>query len=199
MKNDEKVYVGMSADLIHSGHINLLREASKYGGIIVGLLSDKAIASYKRLPFMTFEQRREVVENIKGVVDVVEQKTLDYRPNLRKIKPKYVVHGDDWKHGVQKKTRQQVINCLKNWNGELIEVKYTPNISSTQLIENIKEIGTTPNIRLSTLKRLLEAKPLITINEVHHGLSGLITEKTKVKRGNKFVSFDGMWSSSLTD
>ena len=199
MGNKKTVYVGMSADLLHSGHTNLLKEAAKYGDITIGLLSDKAIASYKRLPYLTFEQRKDVVENIKGVVKVVKQNTLDYRPNLRKIKPDYVVHGDDWKEGPQQKTRKQVIDCLKKWDGKLIEVAYTPNISSTQLIENIKEVGTTPNIRLSTLRRLLNAKPLITINEVNHGLSGLITEKAQVKRGRKLVSFDGMWSSSLTD
>ena len=148
MGNTKTVYVGMSADLLHSGHTNLLKEAAKYGDITVGLLSDKAIASYKRLPYLTFEQRKDVVENIKGVVKVVKQNTLDYRPNLRKIKPDYVVHGDDWKEGPQKKTRKQVIDCLKKWGGELIEVAYTANISSTQLIENIKEVGTTPNIRL---------------------------------------------------
>ena len=106
----KKVYVGMSADLMHPGHINILKEASKLGEVTVGLLTDKAIASYKRLPFMSFDQRKEVVENIKGVAHVITQDTLDYRPNLEEIKPDFVVHGDDWKEGVQIKTRQHLIN-----------------------------------------------------------------------------------------
>ena len=97
----KKVYVGMSADLIHPGHINILREAAKLGDVIVGLLTDKAIASYKRLPFMSYDQRKEVIEHIKGVSKVVSQDSLDYTTNLEIIKPDFVVHGDDWKEGVQ--------------------------------------------------------------------------------------------------
>jgi len=194
-----KVYVGMSADLLHNGHINVLKKASDLGDVIVGLLTDEAIAGYKRLPFMKYEQRRVVVNEIKGVVDVIPQNTLDYRDNLRTVKPDYVVHGDDWKEGVQRETRQQVIDVLNEWGGKLIEVSYTDGISSTVLIESVMETGTTPNIRLGMLRRLLHAKPLVRVNEVHHGLSGLITEKTKVERDGKIVAFDAMWSSSLTD
>lgn len=194
-----KVYVGMSADLLHNGHINVLKKASDLGDVIVGLLTDEAIAGYKRLPFMKYEQRKVVVNEIKGVVDVIPQNTLDYRDNLRTVKPDYVVHGDDWKEGVQRETRQQVIDVLNEWGGKLIEVSYTDGISSTVLIESVMEVGTTPNIRLGMLRRLLHAKPLVRVNEVHHGLSGLITEKTKVERDGKIVAFDAMWSSSLTD
>ena len=101
---NKKVYIGMSADLIHPGHMNIIKEAAKLGDVIIGLLTDKAIASYKRLPYMTYEQRKAVIENIKGVKKVIPQETLDYRPNLRKIKPDYVVHGTDWREGVQKKS-----------------------------------------------------------------------------------------------
>lgn len=193
------VYVGMSADLVHPGHMNILKEAAKLGDVTIGLLTDEAIASYKRLPFMTYEQRKLVVENIKGVKEVIPQETLDYRPNLKKVRPDIVVHGDDWKEGVQRETRQQVIDTLAEWDGKLVEVGYTPGISSTRLNESLKEIGTTPDIRLSRLRRLLLAKPLVKINEVHHGLSGLITEKTQVEKDGKMQEFDGMWSSSLTD
>jgi phosphoenolpyruvate mutase len=195
----KSVYVGMSADLVHPGHMNILKEAAKLGDVTVGLLTDEAIASYKRLPYMQFEQRKTVIENIKGVVSVIAQTTLDYRPNLEKLRPDIVVHGDDWKEGVQKKTRTQVIETLGQWGGELVEIAYTAGISSTQLNEVVKELGTTPSIRLGLLRRLLHAKPLIRINEVHHGLSGLITEKTVVSREGKNVEFDAMWSSSLTD
>lgn len=189
----------MSADLIHPGHINILQEAAALGEVTVGLLTDPAIASYKRLPHLTYDQRKAVISNIKGVNFVIPQETLDYTKNLRELKPNFVVHGDDWKTGVQQKTRQNVIDTLNEWGGKLIEVSYTKGISSTQLIEQVKEVGTTPNVRLGMLRRLLHSKPLVRINEVHHGLSGLITEKTKVERNEKSVEFDAMWSSSLTD
>jgi phosphoenolpyruvate phosphomutase len=195
----KKVYVGMSADLIHRGHINILNEAAKYGEVIVGLLTDKAIASYKRLPYLDFEHRKIIIENVKGVSMVVSQEELNYVPNLMKLKPDYVVHGDDWKNGVQKKTRQQVIECLEKWGGELIEVPYTKNISSTKLNEAVKEVGTTPEIRMKRLKRLLDAKPLLRIIEAHNGLTGLLVENTNIVVNDVKQEFDGMWISSLTD
>ena len=195
----KKVYVGMSADLMHPGHINILKEAAKLGDVTVGLLTDKAIASYKRLPFMSFEQRKEVVENIKGVTSVVAQDTLDYRPNLEEIKPDYVVHGDDWREGVQIKTRQYVIDTLANWGGELIEIPYTHGISSTQLNNSLVKIGTTVDVRKARLRRLIHAKPIVRILEAHNALSALIAENTVVERNGENVSFDGVWSSSLTD
>jgi phosphoenolpyruvate mutase len=195
----KKVYVAMSADLIHPGHLNIINEARKLGKVILGLLTDEAIASYKRLPVLTYEQRKVVVENIKGVSEVVPQATLDYVPNLRKIKPDYVVHGDDWRTGVQRETRQRVIDALEEWGGQLVEPQYTPNISSTRLNNALKEIGTTPGIRLQRLRRLLASKELVTIMEVHSGLAGLIVENTSVKVDHQLREFDGMWLSSLTD
>ena len=120
-KKAVKVYIGMSADLLHPGHLNIINEARKLidslggGELIVGLLTDKAIASYKRLPYMPWEQRKIVVENVKGVTSVVAQETLDYVPNLLKIKPDYVLHGDDWKKGIQAKTRQRIIDVMAQW------------------------------------------------------------------------------------
>jgi len=193
------VYVGMSADLVHPGHMNIIREATKYGRVTIGLLTDAAIASYKRLPYLTYEQRKEVIENIKGVYKVIPQTTLDYTENLQKIKPDFVVHGDDWKRGVQAKIRQQVIETLKEWGGELIEIPYTKGISSTQLNEAVRHIGTTPDVRLKRLKRLIEAKDFIRVMEVHSGLTGLIVENIKVKTNGHYSEFDCMWSSSLTE
>lgn len=193
------VYVGMSADLVHPGHLNILKEAARLGDVTVGLLTDKAIASYKRVPFMTFEQRKIVIENIKGVANVIPQTTLDYVPNLKALKPDFVVHGDDWREGVQKKTRQRVIDCLADWGGELVEIPYTDGISSTQLHGAMKEIGTTPQIRLKSLKRMLDAKPILRFLDIHNALSGLIIENTKVSVDGRSREFDGMWGSSLTD
>lgn len=193
------VYVGMSADLIHPGHINIINEAQKLGEVTVGVLTDSAIASYKRLPFLTYEQRKGVVENIKGVFCVTPQNTLDYRDNLREIKPDIVVHGDDWKTGVQSKTRQQVIDTLAEWGGELVEITYTEGISSTKLHEGLKEVGTTPDIRLKRLRRLIDAKPVVRVLEAHTPLCGLIIEHASADAGGVKREFDAMWSSSLTD
>jgi phosphoenolpyruvate phosphomutase len=196
---NKKVYVGMSVDLIHEGHINIIKEAAKLGIVTVGLLTDAAIASYKRLPYMPYENRKLIISEIKGVDNVIQQNAHSYTENLVKLKPDFVVHGDDWREGSQKEIRSDVINTLKQWEGKLIEIPYTNNISSSILNKKIKEIGTTPNIRLSLLKRLLKAKPLIRLNEAHNGLSGLITEKTRIEKNGRIIEFDAMWSSSLTD
>jgi len=196
---EKKVYVGMSADLIHPGHLNILAEASKYGEVTVGLLTDAAIASYKRLPCLAFEDRKKIVENLKGVVSVVAQETLDYRVNLLEFRPDYVVHGSDWREGPQKETRQQVIDTLEEWGGELIEPEYTEGYSSTELNKAVREIGTTPAIRMQKLKRLLGAKGLVRAIEAHNGLSGLIVENAAVERNGVREEFDAMWLSSLTD
>lgn len=198
MKN-KKVYVAMSADILHPGHLNIIQEASKLGELTVGVLTDKAIASYKRLPYLNFEQRKLIVENIKGVSKVISQDTLDYVPNLLIEKPDFVVHGDDWKEGVQKETRSRVINTISEWNGQVIDLPYTEGISSTQLNEKVKSIGTTPNIRLKRLRRLIDSKPIVRILESHSGLTGLIAENIKVNINGVEKEFDGMWSSSLTD
>lgn len=193
------VYVGMSADLIHPGHLNIIKEAHKLGDVIIGLLTDAAIASYKRLPYLTYEQRETVVENLVGVSKVVPQEMLDYVPNLRKYRPDYVVHGDDWKTGVQRETRARVMRVLKQWGGKLVEPKYTPGISSTMLNLAVREVGITPQVRMRMFRRLLSVKRLVRIIEAHNGLSGLIAENTKVVTGKTEKEFDGMWLSSLTD
>ena len=194
-----KVYVGMSADLIHPGHLNILKVASELGQVTVGVLTDSAIASYKRLPYMNYEQRSEIVGNLKTVFEVIPQSTLDYSENLKALRPDYVVHGDDWKDGIQQQTRQIVIDTIAEWGGELVEVPYTQGISSTALNKAVKELGTTPQIRLSSLRRLLKAKPLVRFLDLHNALSGLIIEHTKVEVDGVSREFDGMWGSSLTD
>ncbi|MDA9835807.1 phosphoenolpyruvate mutase [Flavobacteriales bacterium] len=197
---NKKVYVAMSADILHIGHLNIIKEASKYGDVTVGVLTDKAIASYKRLPFLSYETRSKTVESIKGVQAVISQDTLDYTHNLLILRPDYVVHGDDWKTGIQSVVRKKVVDTIKEWGGELIEPSYTDGISSTMLNASLKDIGTTPNVRLSKLRRLINAKPIVRILESHSGLTGLIIEKTSYLNEKGInEEFDGMWSSSLTD
>lgn len=199
MQKKKIVYVGMSADLIHPGHLNIISEAKKLGDVYIGLLTDKAIASYKRLPYLNYNQRKEIIEAIKGVKKVIPQDSLDYRQNLRNIKPDIVVHGDDWKEGVQRDTRKQVIDTLKEWGGELVEIEYTKGISSTKINNAIKEVGVTPDVRRARLRRLLQSKDIVRIIEAHNGLTGLIAENIKVTEDGKIYEFDGMWASSLTD
>ena len=193
------VYIGLSADLVHQGHLNIIAEGRKLGKVIVGLLTDRAIASYKRLPLIAFDERKLIVENLKGVDEVVPQKRLDYVSNLQKIKPDYVVHGNDWKSGIQKKTRQRVIDALSEWGGKLVEPEYTKGISSTDLISAVKARGITPGKRMETLRRLIDVKPIVRILEAHNGLTGLIVEKTNIEKDGKLIEFDGIWESSLTD
>jgi phosphoenolpyruvate phosphomutase len=189
----------MCADLVHHGHVNIISEASKLGEVTVGLLTDEAIAAYKRVPLLSYEHRKAIIESMKGVSEVIPQDTLDYVPNLVKLKPDYVVHGSDWKTGVQQQTRARVIEALKEWGGELVEPEYTEGVSSTQLIRDAMQIGTTPDLRRRKLRRLLELKPVVRILEVHNGLTARIVEKTKIVEGDTVREFDGMWVSSLTD
>ncbi len=192
-------YVALAADILHEGHINILKVANSYGKVIVGLFTDKAIASYKSLPLLDFEKRKLIVENIKYVDKVIAQNTLDHTENLNLIKPDFVVHGDDWKKGILKLTRSKVISTLKKWNGKLIEPKYTKNISSNTIKNQIEKIYTNPENRISRLKRLIKSKEIVRILESHNALTGLIIEQLKRKKRNTVNEFDGMWSSSLTD
>lgn len=195
----EKVYVSMSGDIIHHGHLNIINEARKLGDVIIGLHTDEVISEYWRNPIMKYKERLEVVKNIKGVTEVVPQSTLDQVPNLIKIKPKYVLHGDDWKEGLQKNLRHRVIDAIKEWNGKLVEVKYTEGVSITKLEEALMGIGTTPQVRMKKLKELIYSKKIVRIMEAHNGLTGLIVEKTKIDKKGKIKEFDGMWVSSLCD
>lgn len=193
------VYIGMSADILHPGHINIIKEGQKLGEVVIGLLTDEAIAGYKRLPYMSYSQRLEILKNIKGIVKVIPQTTLDYRPNLRKLKPDYVVHGTDWRSGVQKQTRRQVIETLKEWKGSLVEPEYTEGVSSTKLNQKLKSESTSPEKRLARLSHLINAKKTIRAMEAHNGLSALIVENLQVKNKDRIEEFDAIWVSSFTD
>ena len=199
MTKSKTVYVAMSADLVHPGHLNIINRASKLGKLTIGLLTDNAIASYKRVPVMEYKDRFQIISSIKGVSNVIKQETHDYTNNLKKIKPDFVVHGDDWKQGIQLDVRNKVVKELKKWGGKLVEFPYTKGISSSKLISLYKEIGTTPDIRRKQLKRILSSKKLSRFLDIHNGLSGLIVENTKVQIKGKIEEFDGMWGSSLTN
>jgi phosphoenolpyruvate phosphomutase len=200
MKNYRpKVYVAMAVDFLHEGHLNILNKASNLGEVTIGLLTDAAISSYKKFPNLSYENRKKLIKNLKFVKNIIPQNTLDYEENLIKLKPDYVVHGDDWKVGVQKIIRKKVIKVLKKWSGKLIEIKYSKDISLQDVKKKIFDINNNPINRINKLKRLIEVKDLVRILECHNPLSGLVVENTFVKKNNLLLEYDAMWSSSLTD
>ena len=194
-------YVAIASDIIHEGHLNVIEEAAKHGDVIVGLLTDEAIATYKRLPVIGFETRKRVFENIKNVTKVVKQDTLSYKTNIEKYKPDYIVHGDDWQTGIQTKIRNEAIELLSEYGGQLIEVPYTKGVSGTDIDEKLRPIINTPDIRRAKLKRLLKLKPYIRVIEASNGLSGLIVENAQYfdEKSNTVKEYDAMWVSSLCD
>ncbi len=193
------VYMCMSTDVIHGGHIKIINEAKKLGNLIIGVLSDDAVASYKRFPIVPFEERKILYENIDGIYKVVDQQTLSYKDNLLKYKPDYVVHGDDWGKGYQEETRKEVIEVLKTYGGELVEFPYSSDEKYKQIDEGFRLQLSLPDFRRLRLKRVLKYKGLITAMEAHSGLTGLIVEKTSVEENGGFKQFDAMWISSLCD
>ena len=193
------VYIAISADILHHGHINLIKKAAEYGKLIVGVLTDEAVATYKRFPVIEFEERKFIIENISGVSEVVPQNTLDYTDNLKKYKPDYVFHGDDWKEGVQSKIRCDVIETLNEWDGQLIEIPFTEDVSVDKINDLIKKTDSIPDIRRSKLKKLISLKPIVRTIEAHNGLSALVVENAKVEKDEQINTFDAIWVSSLTD
>tara|TARA_B100001248_G_scaffold233181_1_gene194548 strand:- start:7475 stop:8776 length:1302 start_codon:yes stop_codon:yes gene_type:complete len=195
----KKVYVSLIADLLHAGHINVLTQAAKYGEVIVGLLTPSAIQELNDTAYLKYQQRLEVIKNLKMVNDVIPQEDASYRKNLINLKPDFVVHGDDWVDSSQSKYRQEVIDLLKDWGGELIEVKYSKEISDKNLKNKLMKLGITTVNRLARLRQLIKNKPIVRILEAHNAISALIAENTSEERNGTLVSFDAVWSSSLTD
>jgi len=199
-ENEKTVYMCMSTDVIHGGHINIINKAKKLGKVIIGVLADEEVASYKRFPLIPFEERKALYENIEGVWKVVEQKTLSYKANLLKYKPDYVVHGDNWVVGYQKPIRDEVIEVLKTYGGKLKEYPYSADQKYKDIDERARIEASLPDFRRVRLKKALAMKGTITAMEAHSGLTGLIVEKTKVEEPNGGLKeFDAMWISSLCD
>ena len=193
------VYLGMSMDVLHHGHINIINEASKYGKLTIGLLTDEVIARNKRVPLLKFEDRKKILESIVGVDDVIVQDEWSYVTNIKKLKPDFFFHGNDWLDGPLASIRNDVISSLKSYGGELIEIPYTQGISSTDLVHDQNSIGVSPVERTKALKVILNSKPLSRFIEAHSPISALIGENEKVIVNGQNREFDGFWSSSLTD
>ena len=193
------VYMSFSTDILHSAHISILKKAQQFGKLIIGVLSDEAVASYKRVPILSLEERKSLFSNIKGVFKVVEQKKLSYRENLEKYRPNFVVHGDDWQSGFQKPIRDEVIDVLSSYGGRLIEFPYAKDEKNLILDRRARQEFSLPDMRRGILKKLLAVKKLVTVIEAHNGLTGLIAEKTAVYKNGTAQQFDALWISSLCD
>ncbi|MGN0383838.1 MAG: phosphoenolpyruvate mutase [Eubacterium sp.] len=193
------VYMCFSTDMIHSGHIAIIKKAQKLGKLIIGVLSDEAVASYKRFPLLPCDERMSMLENISGVYKVVEQKTLSYKDVLEELQPTYVVHGDDWKTGFQKAVRDEVCSVLATYGGQLVEYPYSKDEKYLELEKRARAELSTPDMRRARLKKALAMKGTITAMEAHSGLTGLIVENTIVEEDGGARQFDAMWISSLCD
>lgn len=193
------VYMCFSTDMVHSGHIAIIRKAARLGKLIVGVLSDEAVISYKRFPLLPFAERKALFENISGVSRVVEQKTLSYRENLMKYRPDYVVHGDDWICGFQKPVREEVLAVLSGYGGKLVEFPYSGDEKYQKLESRARIHLSLPDVRRERLRKSIQMKGLITAMEAHSGITGLIVEKTVAYEKGEARQFDAMWVSSLCD
>lgn len=196
---NRKVYMCFSTDVIHSGHIAIIKKAARLGKLIIGVLSDEAVVSYKRFPLLPFAERKAMFENVVGVYKVVEQKTLSYKENLKTIKPDIVVHGDDWVSGFQKPIRDEVTSILASYGGRLVEYPYSSDDKYKELENRSRSELSTPDMRRSRLRKALAMKGTITAMEAHSGLTGLIVEDTVVYENGGARQFDAMWVSSLCD
>lgn len=194
----KKVYMCFSTDVIHNGHINIIKKAAELGELTIGVLTDEAVARYKRYPLIPLAERITMFRNIKGVSNVIVQEKLEYDDVLLKLRPDIVVHGDDWRSGYQAKIREQVIELLKCWNGELIEFPYTHS-SADETLNSLDQKLYMPESRRCRLKKLLQYKPCLSVIEAHNGLTGLIAEHTKIETEKGIKQFDAMWVSSLCD
>lgn len=196
---NKKVYMCFSTDVLHGGHFRIIKEASKLGHLMIGVLTDEAVASYKRFPIISADDRKLMLENINGVDEVVYQNSLSYKDNLLKYKPDIVVHGDDWKTGFQEPIRREVIEVLKSYGGELYELPYSNDAKYLQIEKMTRQTLSLSENRRVRLKKLLEMKSLITAMEAHNGITGLLVEETKVNNNGAISQFDAMWISSLCD
>jgi phosphoenolpyruvate phosphomutase len=197
--NERTVYMCFSTEYIHSGHVEIIKKARRLGRLIIGILSDEAVSSYKRYPLIPFEERKALFENMAGVERVVTQNTLSYAENLRELKPDFVVHGNDWVEGFQKPIRQEVCEVLAEYGGRLVEYPYSNNPMYKELDANHRAEASMPDVRRGRLRKLINMKGLVTAMEAHSGITGLIVEKTTVLQEGKTYQFDAMWVSSLCD
>ncbi|HMR49654.1 MAG TPA: phosphoenolpyruvate mutase [Arachnia sp.] len=201
MPGNKTVYIAMSSDILHKGHLRVIEEGAKLGEVTIGLLTDASIATYKRPPILDWDSRKAVLEGLRQVSRVVAQETLSYAHNLRRLTPDYVVHGDDWRSGVQAMIRDEVMVVLDEYGGQLVEVPYTEGVSGTEIDQALRPIINTTELRRGKLRRLLSLKPYLRVMEASNGLSALIVENVKSIDPERLTvrEYDAMWVSSLCD
>lgn len=193
------VYLCFSTDILHSGHMAIIRKAKHLGRLIIGVMTDDAVARYKRMPLVPYSERRAMFENITGVYRVVPQETLSYRENLEKYRPTFVVHGDDWRTGVQKPIRDEAVSVLVSYGGQLVEYPYMHDQKFDEIEKRLSSQRALPDVRRAALRMQIALKGLVTVMEAHSGITGLIVEKTQVVENGEVRQFDAMWVSSLCD
>mgnify|MGYP001662148901 FL=1 len=195
----KKVYACFSTDVIHDGHLNIIERAREYGQLTIGVLTDESMIKFDRFPTISFEERLNQIKSLNNVANVITQDTISYKDNLLKLKPDFVIHGDNWKYNEQASIRQEVIDILKDWNGQLIEIPYTNNEVVKHIEKVMKDKLSMPEFRRKRLKQLLKMRPIVKTIEVHSGITALIAEKTIVENNGELDQFDAMWISSLCD
>lgn len=193
------VFVSMSTDIIHGGHIAIIEKAAALGELTVGVLTDEAVASFKRYPLLNYTERAKIISNINGVRQVVPQTEVSYKKILKSLKPDIVVHGDNWKNDNLKPVRDECIKLLSEYGGELIEFPYSENEEYKNLDAYFRSQASLPDVRRARLRNALSMKGLITAMEAHDGLTGLLVENTVVYQEGGARQFDAMWISSLCD
>ncbi|MCM1183993.1 MAG: phosphoenolpyruvate mutase [Roseburia sp.] len=193
------VYTCFCTDVIHEGHLNILREANRYGEVTVGILSDAAMIKFNRFPTISIEERKQIVQATGLVKNIIIQNEIMYDGILARLRPDYVIHGDNWRSGPEAAIRENVLRNLAAYGGELVEVGYTCNENVKRIDDMMKERLSMPEYRRKRLRRLLELRPVVKTIEVHSGLTGLIAEKTIVEHNGELDQFDAMWLSSLCD
>lgn len=199
MPEKKRVFMCMSTDVVHGGHIEIINQAAELGELTVGVLTDEVVSAYKRYPLLSCEERMKIVAGLKGVAHVIKQTDISYREPLKTLRPDYVVHGDDWRIGFQKPVREECIRLLEEYGGKLVEFPYSRSEQYDQLESAARSQLSIPDIRRGRLRRLIEQKGMAVCMEAHTGLAGLIAEKTTVMEQGTIRQFDGMWISSLCD
>jgi len=193
------VYTCFTTDIIHEGHLNILRKASEYGDVMVGVLADEELVRFDRFPTISLEERIALIRGIEGVNQVIVQNNIMYDEIVEKYHPDYVIHGDNWLTGPMKVIRENVAKLIGPYGGKIIDVPYTYNENVKRADDKIREKLAMPEYRRKRLKQLIHMCPIVKTIEVHSGLTGLIAEKTIVENEGELNQFDAMWISSLCD
>lgn len=193
-------YICFSTDVIHEGHLNIIKKALNYGRVVIGCLSDRASIRYNRFPTVPEEKRMELYKTLEGIDAVILQDDMLYDDVVEAIHPDYVIHGDNWNRGALSVIRSHVKELLSAYGGQVIDIPYTDNENVRKIDLRLREKLSMPEYRRKRLRQLIDMVPIVKVMESHSGLTGLIVEKTVIEGENgRLDQFDAMWISSLCD